>query len=217
MNGPTEPDHERGHLLGAGRLTCGAEVDLLLEQVADGHAGQLTEHQRDCVHCRAALGELATLWSPVRDLAAAPVPVPPGLTASVISRIRRLVRGAGYTLQINEGGVIRIAVRVVAALARVSAGRVAGVRLALGRTDGSAVTAPAGPAPRGPDPIRTAAGALGRTAVVDLAVAVSYDRPVRDVARDIQRHVSVALRRDLGLQNVTVNVTIADILDDADE
>ena len=217
MNGPTEPDHERGHLLGAGRLTCGAETDLLLEQVADGHAGQLTEHQRDCVHCRAALSELATLWNPVRELAAAPVSVPPGLTASVISRIRRLVRGAGYTLQINEGGVIRIAVRVVAALARASAGRVAGVRLALGRTGGSAVTTPAAAAPRGAGLIHTAAGALGRTAVVDLAVAVSYDRPARDVARDIQRHVAVALRRDLGLQNVTVNVTIADILDDAGE
>ena len=197
MNGPAEP----GHLLDGGRLTCGAETDELLEQVADGHASQLTSHQRDCVHCRAALGELGTLWNPVRDLAAAPVQVPPGLTAAIISHIRRAVRGAGYTLQINEAGVIRIAVRVIAVLARASASRVAGVRLALGRPGGSAVTTPARPARNRPDPIRTTAGALGRTAVVDLAVAVSYDRPVRHVARDIQRQVAIALRGDLGLQN----------------
>ncbi len=181
---------------------------MLLEQVADGHAGQLTGHQRDCVHCRAAIGELASLWRPVRELAAAPVPVPPNLTASVIRRIRRLVHDVGYTLQINEGGAIRIAVRIIAALARVSAGRVPGVRLALGRNSRAPLS---GPPEEGH--FQTAAGALGRTAVVDLAVTVSYDRPVRDVARDIQRRVAVDLRKDLGLQNITVNVTIADILD----
>jgi uncharacterized alkaline shock family protein YloU len=211
VNGPTEPDH----LLRAGRLTCGADVDMLLEQVADGHGGQLTEHQRDCVHCRAALGELASLWGPVGELAAVPVPVPAGLTTAVISRIRRLVRDTGYTLQISEVGAIRIAVRIVAALARVSAGRVPGVRLALGRTRDSPASAPAGTGPGAPGAIRSDAGALGRTAVVDLAVTVSYDRPVTDVARDIQRRVAVELRRDLGLQNVAVNVTIADILDEA--
>jgi uncharacterized alkaline shock family protein YloU len=215
VNGPTGPDYEPGHLLDADRLACGTDVDLLLEQVADGHASPLTEHQNGCVHCRAALGELATLWSPVHDLSAAPVPVPPGLTASVISRIRRIVRSAGYTQQVNEGGAIRIAVRVVAALARVSASGVAGVRLALGRTGGSTVITPAAPPPRGPDVVHTEAGALGGTAVVDLAVAVSYDRPVRDVAREIQYRVAIALRRDLGLHNVTVNVTVADIRDES--
>ena len=219
MNGPTEPGDEPGHLLHAGRLTCGADVDTLLEQVAGGHAGQLTDHQHDCVHCRAALGELASVWRPVRELAAVPVPVPAGLTATVISRIRRLVRDTGYTLQISEEGVIRIAVRIVASLARVSASRVPGVRLALGRTrdSSSSASAPAMTVRHGPGAIRSDAGALGRTAVVDLAVAVSYDRPVTDVARDIQRRVAVALRRDLGLHNVAVNVTIADILDENDQ
>jgi uncharacterized alkaline shock family protein YloU len=205
------------HLLNAGSLTCGADVDTLLEQVADGHARQLTDHQRDCVHCRAAIGELDALWSPVRELAAAPVPSPPGLATAVIGRIRRLVRDVGYTLEMTDGGAIRIAARIVAALAGDSASRVPGVRLALGRTTHGALSEFAQdimPAKRRAD---TAAGILGRTAVVDLTVAVNYDRPVHHVARDIQKQVVAALRNDLGLRAATVNVVIADILDPADE
>jgi uncharacterized alkaline shock family protein YloU len=204
------------HLLNAGSLACGADVDTLLEQVADGHARQLTDHQRDCVHCRAAIGELDALWSPVRELAAAPVPSPPGLATAVIGRIRRLARDVGYTLEMTDGGAIRIAARIVAALARDSASRVPGVRLALGRTTHGPVSALAQdimPADRRAD----TAGVLGRTAAVDLTVAVNYDRPVHHVARDIQKQVAAALRNDLGLRAATVNVVIADIRDPADE
>jgi len=62
VNDPPEPRPAAPtDLLNAGSLACGADVDTLLEQVADGHAGQLTRHQRDCVHCRAAIGELNAL------------------------------------------------------------------------------------------------------------------------------------------------------------
>ena len=61
------------------------------------------------------------------------------------------------------------------------------------------------------------AGVLGRTAAVDLTVAVNYDRPVHHVARDIQKQVAAALRNDLGLRAATVNVVVADIRDPADE
>jgi len=57
---------------------------------------------------------------------------------------------------------------------------------------------------------------LGRTAVVDLAVAVSYGDPVHQIARDVQRHVIAALRDQAGLRNVTVNVTVDDILGEDD-
>ena len=56
-------------------------------------------------------------------------------------------------------------------------------------------------------------GVLGRTAVVDLAVAVTYGDPVHEVARDIQQHVIAALRRHIGLQTVVVNVIVDDVLD----
>jgi uncharacterized alkaline shock family protein YloU len=57
---------------------------------------------------------------------------------------------------------------------------------------------------------------LGRTAVVDLAVAVGYGDPAHEVARDIQRQVAAALRDQIGLRDVTVNVTVDDIIDDDD-
>jgi uncharacterized alkaline shock family protein YloU len=63
----------------------------------------------------------------------------------------------------------------------------------------------------------TAAGVLGRTAVVDLTVAVNYDRSVHHLALDIQKQVVAALRNDLGLRAATVNVVIGDILDPAGE
>ena len=196
MNDPTDPRPAGpGHLLRTGSLACGADVDTLLEQVADGHAGQLTGHQRDCVHCRAAIGELNALWSPVRELAA-PVPHSPGLATAVIGRIRRLARDVGYTLETTDGGAIRIAARIVAALARDSASRVPGVRLALGRTTHGTLSALAQDAVPAEHRARTAAGVLGHTAVVDLTIAVNDDRPAHHLARDIQRQVAASLRND---------------------
>lgn len=208
MNDPAESPQRASHLLTAAKLVCGADVDLLLEHAADG-GGQLSAHQRDCVHCRAAISEFTALWDPVREVAATPVSPPAELTATVIRRIRRLVHDGGYTLQITDGGTIRVAARVVAALARDSARRVRGVRVAFGRSSHSTPGALTADSPLS----RRFAGVLGRTAVVDLAVAVNYGMPVHDVARDIQRQVAAALHHGLGLQHVTVNVTVDDVLD----
>ena len=54
---------------------------------------------------------------------------------------------------------------------------------------------------------------LGRTAVVDLAIAIGYGTAAHEVAREIQRQVTVTLREQIGLRDVTVNVTIDDVLD----
>ena len=57
MTGPGQPIRDVSLLLSGAntRLACGADVDELLEQAADGHAGQFTSHQRDCLYCQAAL------------------------------------------------------------------------------------------------------------------------------------------------------------------
>jgi uncharacterized alkaline shock family protein YloU len=201
-------------LLDAATLPCGSDVDHLFEQVAAGRAGDRDAHQRDCVHCQAALGELASLWSPVSEAAAAPVPAPPGLVAAVMSQIRILARDIWYTLEITEIGVVRIAARIVAALARDCARTIPGVRVALGRSTQGRLAELAEKATFGHRHPHAAVGVLGRTAVVDLAVAVSYDQPVHEVARNIQRHVTATLRDQAGLQSVTVNVTVDDILGD---
>jgi uncharacterized alkaline shock family protein YloU len=217
LNDPPADGPTASHLLDAVTLPCGAEVDPLIEQVADGHAGDLDAHQRDCVHCQAAIAEFAELWAPVAATAATPVPVPPGLTAAVMRQIRALVRDVWYTLQTTELGTIRIAARIVATLARDSARMVPGVRVALGRSSHGKLAALAEQATLGHRHPNAAVGVLGRTAVIDLAVAVTYGDPAHEVARDIQQHVIAALRRTIGLQTVVVNFIVDDVLDRADE
>ena len=214
MNDPP-PDVPVGRpLLAAVTLPCGADVDLLLEQVAGGRGADRDAHQQQCVHCQAALGEFTALWVPVTELAAAPVPAPPGLAAAVMSQIRSLIGDIWYTLEITESGTIRIAARIVAALARDCARMVPGVRVALGRSTQGNSPALAEKATVGHHHPHAAVGVLGRTAVVDLAVAVTYNDPAHQVARNIQRQVIATLRDQVGLQSVKVNVTVDDILGD---
>jgi len=214
VNDPLPGRPSARQLLGDAALPCGAEVDLLLEQAAAGRGADRDAHQQQCVHCQAALGEFAALWSPVAEMAAAPVTVPPGLPAAVMSRIRGLVRDVWYTLEITEIGAVRIAARIVAALARDSARMIPGVRVALGRSTQGRLAALADKATFGHHHPDAAVGVLGRTAVVDLAVAVTYNAPVHQVARDIQRQVTATLRGQIGLRSVTVNVTVDDLLGD---
>ncbi len=209
MNGlmPAKPP------LDATSLPCGADTDLLLEQAAQGRGADWDDHQRLCVHCRAALGEFTVLWEPVAELAAAPVPVPPGMVAAVISQVRRLVHDIWYTLETTEIGTVRVAARIVAALARDSARLVPGVRVALGRSTQGKVAALTEKATFGHQHPSSAVGVLGRTAVVDLAVAIGYGHPAPQVAREIQHRVSAIVRDQVGLEDVTVNVTVDDVFD----
>jgi len=207
------PDRQQARaLLTSATLPCGAEVDVLLEQVADGGAADLDAHQNECVHCQAAIAELTAIWEPVARLASTPVPGPPALTAAVMSHIRALAQDVWYTLQTTDLGAIRVAARIVAALACDAARMVPGVRVALGRSSHGRLATLTERATSGHRHPHAAVGVLGRTAAVDLAVAVSYGDPVHEVARDVQRHVIASLRSQLGLKTVTVNVTVDDIL-----
>ncbi len=170
-----------------------------------------TPTSRPCVHCQAALGEFTALWAPVTELAASPGACPPGPDRGGHEPDpdpgpRRVVHPADHRARrhpdrgADRGGP--------------------GPRQ---RPDGS--RRPGRPRPQHPGHARRAhrdghprapssrtppSGVLGRTAVVDLAVAVSYGDPVHEVARDIQRHVIATLRDHVGLQTVAVNVTVDD-------
>ena len=164
MTDPGQPVHDVRQLLsGTTRhLACGADIDELLEQAADGHAGQLTSHQRHCPHCQAALPEFSRLWEPVRSLAAEHVAVPATLKTAVASQIRKLIADVWYTLQLSDSGAIRIAARVVATIAREAARTVPGVRAAFGRSTHSTTASPAEKQPSGtttptPQPASSAA------------------------------------------------------------
>ncbi|HEV2888098.1 MAG TPA: Asp23/Gls24 family envelope stress response protein [Jatrophihabitans sp.] len=193
-------------------LACGADVDELLEQVADGEADRLTEHQRHCAHCQAAITEFRALWAPVQDYARQPVSVPRRLRAAVLKQVDRLVHDVWYTLQLTELGSIRVAARVVAAVARDTAGRVPGVRVVLGRSTESRIAQLVARATTDHLHPHAAVGVLGRTAVVDLALAVRYGDQVHQVAQEVQRRVIAELKEKIGLQSVTINVTVDDIL-----
>ena len=128
-----------------------------------------------------------------------------------MSRIRQLGQEAWYSVRVTNRGVIRIAARVVTALARDSARLVPGVQVVFSRCVRGTGTGQAeyagfafwpGPA-AGPG-----------VAAVDLAVAISSGRPARIVAGEVQRRVSASLQRALGPDAVTVNVIVADIADE---
>jgi uncharacterized alkaline shock family protein YloU len=193
-------------------LACGESIDELLEQVADGSGGELNAHQHGCVHCQAALREFDELWEPVREHARLPVLVPQRLVAAIMSHVDKLVADVWYTLQITEGGAITIAARVVATIARDTARLVPGVRVALGRSTESRVARLVERATLGHRHPHAAVGVLGRTAVVHLALAVTYGDPVHDVAHEVQRRVMAELRDNIGLKSVTVNVTVDDVI-----
>ncbi|MCW2540133.1 MAG: hypothetical protein JWN95_1858 [Frankiales bacterium] len=193
-------------------LPCGADPDELLQQAADGRGDELNAHQAECVHCQAALRELTRIWDPVRAKAAEPVTVPAALRMAVADQVRKLVSDVWYTLQLTDGGAIRIAARVVANLARSAARTVPGVRVAFGRSSESRAAGLAEKATLGHLHPHAAVGVLGRTAVVDLALAVQYGDAVDDIAREVQRRVISELEDSVGLMSVTVNVTVDDIL-----
>lgn len=192
-------------------LACGASIDDVLEQVADGHADQHDDHQTRCPHCQAALVEFTRLWAPVREFANQPVTPPTGLVAAVMRHIDRLTHDIWYTLHLADAGAIRVAARVIAAIARDAALRVPGVRIAFGRSSDAGMAKAAETGTRQHQP-PSAVGVIGGTAVVDLAVTVTYGESIDHVAREVQQQVIHDLRRTIGLHQVAVNVTVDDVL-----
>jgi uncharacterized alkaline shock family protein YloU len=192
------------------QVPCGSDIDDLLEQVAEGRAAERDAHQASCPHCQAALIELADVWAPVRQLAEQPIATPTGILAAVMRHIDRLTHDMWYTLHQAEPGAIKVAARVIAATARQAALRVPGVRVAFGRSTAGARAAEADT--RQHRPPHAAAGVMGRTAVVDLAVTVTHGQSIEQVARQVQQRVIADLRDTLGLEHVTVNITVDDVL-----
>ena len=134
-----------------------------------------------------------------------------------MSQIRVLVRDVWYTLQTTNLGTIRIAARIVAALARDTARMVPGVRVALGRSTNSKLAAPSRarhlPAPPSARRRRRARPHRSRRP----RRRGHLRDPVHEVAREIQQHVIATLRDNIGLQAVAVNVTVDDVLTDDDQ
>ena len=184
------------------RLPCGAPVDQLIEQVADGRVGDPTPHQQGCPHCQAALAEYDRLWAPVHQLAAEPVPVPDGLLEQVLQHIRGVTRHPTYGLLPGPRGHTRIAERVIAVTARLATDRVTGVRAALTHS-----TATDHPVPQ------TIAGTVGTSVALQITLAASYGHDLHALAQRVRTAVASAIRDVTGLHAVTITVVIDDILE----
>ena len=193
-------------------LACGHGVDDILTQIADGRARELDHHQQDCSHCQAALSELARVWQPVQELAAQRIHAPVELTARVMNDVHRLVQDVWYTLQLTDLGTVKVAARVVARIAREAARQVPGVRVALGKSSHGRIVRLVEWATQRHRHPHAAVGVLGRTAAVELAVAVQYGDSIVDVGHEVQQRVVQQLRAAIRLESVTVNVTVDDVI-----
>ena len=88
-------------------LPCGADLDALVAQAADGAAPRDPDHQATCPHCQAALAELRALWSLAGQLARERVEAPDRIDAVVMGRIQRAIL-AGRVLELFGGLLPRL-------------------------------------------------------------------------------------------------------------
>lgn len=113
------------------RLPCGVELDALVAQVADDAPGPDAEHEATCPYCQTALRGLGAAWGDFQSLARAPVPIPRGLTARIMHRVRDLAhRAAQNVILASTRGHTQISHTVIAQVARRAALAVPGVLFA---------------------------------------------------------------------------------------
>ena len=220
-SGRDEGDPDGGRPAESAYLTCGRPVDALLEQVAEGRAGERDAHQLGCTHCQAALAEYDRLWSPLRALAAETVTAPEGFVDDALARIRGAIERPDYaTIASDTGrGVTRIAARVVVVAARQSAQRVPGVRVALGthldptraRAAGRGADA-AGGAPPEPAGTTVDAGVAGSSTAIQITLAADYGIDLRALGERVRETVIARVRELTDLEPVQVTVIIDDVL-----
>jgi uncharacterized alkaline shock family protein YloU len=199
MTGPTPPPtHDT-------RLTCGRWTGPLVEQVAEGRAGDLDAHQRACPYCRAALGEFDRLWAPVRAVAADRPQVSAALVEAALARVHGASDEPDYGRIDSPLGHTRVAARVVVALARHLASQVPGVEVALGRlaTDGHRDSGEVVP--------DVEAGVSGGSTAVQITLAAAYGQDLQALGERIRTVVARGVREVTGLEPVDVTVHVDDV------
>ncbi|GLZ55692.1 Asp23/Gls24 family envelope stress response protein [Actinomycetospora sp. NBRC 106378] len=205
-------------------LPCGRDPQQLLEQVTEHGPVAVDDHQRSCLHCQAALAEFDRLWAPMRAVAADRPQAPPGVLDSVLSSIRGVSEDPEFA-RLDEGyGHTRISGRVVAAIARHHAARVAGVRGALGRLDRaghrrgdrdpefpetSVHSAQPSDMARGP---QASAGVAGASTAIAIVLAADYGVDLPALADEVRAAVVAGVRAYTGLEPVSVSVVVDEVL-----
>ena len=120
----------------AERLPCGARLEELLAQVADGAPPEDEGHQSGCPYCQTALRRLRRAWTDVTDLASEPVDVPDRLMAQIMARVRVLVgQTANYILLGHPRGETRVSHTVLVRITQRLARTIPGVVFASARVE----------------------------------------------------------------------------------
>ena len=199
-------------------VPCGALLDDLLEQVADGTPPADRVHQETCPDCRAALTELADLWAPVGRLTAEYVTAPPTLTSTIMERVHAIAAHGWHAVLTGRSGVLRVAAWVVAVIARRAAADVPGVGTVHGQ-----VTPPAaapGPVPAEYPPARPShaqrvatagVGVAGQGVVVRIALTAAVGTPLPAMAEQIRHRVRTEVSMMTGLRVAAVDVEVTEL------
>lgn len=188
----------------ASTIACGAAVDDLLEQVAEHPGTPMTDHQRGCVHCQAALAEFETLWAPLHAAAAEDLHAPDGLVERVLERMRAAVGSPEWAVLIQPGGRTRVGIDVVLTVVRVTAAGVTGVRALL-----PAASAPADDGEGGGARV----GISGSTVAIEVTVAADYGQDLQALGQELSRQISAAVAALVGVSVAAVAVHIDDVLE----
>lgn len=189
-------------------LPCGRDVWSVWERAENGEADP---HAADCPHCADARNTLRHLEDVVAAARDADPREPEPDTSALVGRVMDVVRlelRPGRTLPLGEEDEDAWIVEAAAArTVRAAAESLPGVRAGScriealpeeGRTDTAA-----GRHPRGPVRIRT-----------EVAVTLTWHLP--EVAELVRRRILQAVDAELGMRVATVDVTVADIIDDAE-
>jgi uncharacterized alkaline shock family protein YloU len=186
-------------------LECGAVVADLLEQVAEGHADELTSHQAGCPYCKLILSRAADSWRGVEGLRAEPVQPSPQLLARVLQRTRAALEDWQIELG-GERGVTRVSQAVLASLAFWTASAAPGVREVFGAwPTGTAVQR------AGPSKSRRERLLLPQNIRIELELSVHYGFNALVVAEEVRRAVIDQVREVVGLELAAVELLVADV------
>lgn len=186
-------------------LECGAVVADLLEQVAEGHADELTSHQAGCPYCKLTLSRAADSWRAVEGLRAEPVQPSPRLLARVMQRTRAGLEDWQIELG-GERGVTRVSRAVLTSLAFWAASAAPGVREVFGAR-------PTGIEVQGAGRSR---GKLDRLLStndlrIELELSLHYGFSALVVAEEVRRAVIDQVWEVTGLELAAVELLIADV------
>lgn len=196
-------------------LPCGADLGVLVDQVAEDLPPQDLEHEAGCEHCQAALAELGPLWGQVRELAREDVVVPAALLATVMRAVRAEQIGNGgatlplrevipqlvnHALLLGDRGTLKIADSVVALIVGREALATPGVlshsgvaSSVVGRSPGVVVVV---------DESRVSAR---------LRLVVELGWPIPDVVEAVRQRAGAAVQRMTGLETAAIDITVTDV------